>query len=179
MSRRPIVFWIACILSMAFIRCEESGPTDGSKDITLPAVKRLVGTYRLDHFQIAYDDGNFLSDASPNVTFSGTMTITTANQITQDVTLNGVSVHMTADVVSAPDDSTLRVNSQKKSYTIRIRFSAPTLITVLDGHQIGGTFVEMDTWTRTSVVVGKRADHRNPPEKTLESPGGGMGSLIP
>ena len=164
---------------MAFIRCEESGPTDGSKDITLPAVKKLVGTYRLDHFLVAYDDGKILSDASPNFTFSGTMTISTANQITQDVTVNGVSVHMTADVVSAPDDSTLRVDSQKKKYNIRIRFAAPTLITLMDARQIGGNYTETDTWTRTSVTVGKRADRRNFIEKSAESPGGGMGSLIP
>ena len=117
MSKRPIVFWIACILSIAFFRCEESAPTKASKDITLPAVKKLVGTYRLDHFFVAFDDGSTLSDATPNITASGTMTITTANQITQDATLNGASVHMTAAILSAPNDTTCRSIPRKRPTT--------------------------------------------------------------
>jgi len=158
---------------MICIRCEETGPTDGSKDTTLPAVKKLIGVYRLDHFLVVYDNGTSLSDASPNIVFSGNMTITKANQISQDVTVNNVSVQMTADVLSAPDDSTLRVSSQKKTYNIRIRFKSPTLVTVMDAHPIGGAFVETDTWTRTSTFVPKRRDSGEPPDGAAALMGAG------
>jgi hypothetical protein len=178
MSRRPTVVWIACILSMSFIQCEESAPTKESKDLTLPAVKKLVGDYRLDHFQVAYDDGSILSDGSPNVVFTGSMTVTADNQITQDVTFNGVSVHMTAGIVSAPNDSTLQVNSQKKTYNIRIRFAAPVLTTVLDAHQIGGNFIETDTWSRTPGTAQKRMDPGLRVKETAGHPGGGAGAFF-
>ena len=169
---------IACVLPMIFIRCEETGPVGGSKDITLPAVRKLVGAYRLDHFRVAYDDGKSLSDASPDVAFSGNMTITEDNRITQDVTVNNITVHMTAEIVSTPDDSTLRVSSQKKTYNIRIRFTSPTLVTVMDAHPLGGAFIETDTWTRTSTKVLKRPDRGDSRAGEAATTGAGAAGLL-
>jgi hypothetical protein len=118
---------------------------------TIPPNDSLFGTYTLSGFEITYSSGTTITSSSPSITsFSGTFMLNSDHTASQNVTVNGIPVNISA---------TWSYNAVTKKFTFVSSSGATTVATLSFTDNVLTTtcptsvFTEIDHWTKTSNQV--------------------------
>jgi hypothetical protein len=118
---------------------------------TIPPNDSLFGTYTLSGFEITYSNGTTITSSSPSITsFSGTFMLNSDHTASQNVTVNGIPVNISA---------TWSYNAVTKKFTFVSSSGATTVATLSFTDNVLTTtcptsvFTEIDHWTKTSNQV--------------------------
>jgi hypothetical protein len=141
------------LAAMVWTACEESSPTDTSKPGSRPTVQQLVGTYRLSHFKLEYENGTTITDATPGVSVSGTMTISKEGNLLQTITVSG-KIENYAATIEIKNDSIMGLALGAAKQDVKYHWDGTNLTLVYTFQDADmGVVIETDQWQRTSLTV--------------------------
>ena len=106
--------------------------------------KELVGTYDLFKAEVTYVNQPKLVFAPPKI--AGTMTISSDQEITQDISVSGVSVSVSGTFEIRPDEKLLLIDNDQSDLISKLTYTwdGEILTTIVDV----GTYVEKDFWRK-------------------------------
>ena len=137
---------------MAIVATGGGGGGGGGDNLTLAD---LVGTYNLSGFTVTFSDGTVITQDDVN-SYSGTMTIESDGNATQEIYVNGYGGIIYAEILSVDNDS-IRVSSGGCTYDLRIELSGNVLTTTAPMGTCGNDFSEVDVWTKISSDVSSQS----------------------
>ncbi len=116
--------------------------------------KELVGTYDLFKAEVTYVNQPKLVLEPPKI--AGTMTISSDQKITQDISVSGVSVSVSGIFEIRPDEKLLLIDNDQSDLISKLTYTwdGEILTTIVDV----GTYVEKDFWRKFSPRVIKLSD---------------------
>ncbi|MBN1894577.1 hypothetical protein JW906_08780 [bacterium] len=158
------------LLGIFFSGCEESGnPADNSdsdgtaKKITL---NDLYGTFKLEHMQFVYYGTaitDTVSDETPGLTITGTMTLAKTGEIIQSVDITHAdstqNIMMAGKVMEIPSDTVMVIQTGGEQKEAGFLWKNPRLTLILFGRTSGNVlYKDTETWRRTSRIIAKQSD---------------------
>ena len=143
-----LIIIILAILCLSIGCGGSSGGNGNNIDVNL---NQLAGTYSLIGFSVEYDNGTTITEDDVS-SYSGTMTIKSDGNMTQDISVNGVELSFSG-TYSIISSSKMRVTSGGCTYTIGYSFNNNVFTTYAESGTCGIDYSETDVWQKTSSII--------------------------